>query len=57
MLQNLKEEISDCHRRAQECRQLAETALDEAERANLLIVERRFQSLARCYEITEWLAE
>jgi len=56
MLQNLSEEIRECHRRAEECRRLAEEAGTETGKADYLDMERRWLSLASSYEFAERLS-
>lgn len=56
MLQNLSREVSDCLRRAEECRRLAESALTEAGKLDYLDMERRWLSLAHSYEFAERLS-
>jgi hypothetical protein len=47
MLQNLSEEIRECLRRAEECRQLAEAALVESTKTDYFEMEQRWLNLAR----------
>jgi hypothetical protein len=56
MLQNLSEQIRDCHHQAEECRRLAATASTEDAKADFLAMEDRWLSLARSYEFAERLS-
>jgi len=56
MLQNLSEEIRECHRRAEECRRLAEEARTKTGKADYLDMGGRWLSLARSYEFAERLS-
>jgi hypothetical protein len=56
MLQNLSEEIRECLRRAEECRQLSKTALSQSAIQDYLNMEQRWLNLARSYEFTERLS-
>ena len=56
MLQNLSAEIRECLSRAEQCRQRALTATDDATRADFLAMEKRWVSLARSYEFAETLS-
>jgi hypothetical protein len=56
MLQNLSKDIRECYRCADECRQLAETAMSELARADYFAMEQRWLTLARSYEVTERLS-
>jgi hypothetical protein len=55
MLQNLSNDIRDCYRNADECRQLAHLAFNETERTDFLGIERRWLYLASSYELIEQL--
>jgi hypothetical protein len=50
MLQKLSEEIAECYRCANECREFAKQALDQAIKRDFLEMERRWLSLAHIYE-------
>jgi hypothetical protein len=56
MLDNLSGEIRHCYLRAEECSQLAKSALSDDERAKWLNIERNWLSLAASFEITQRLA-
>ena len=56
MLQNLSEEIRECLRLAEECRQLSTTALSPAAIKGYLDMEQRWLALARSYEFAERLS-
>ena len=56
MLQKLSEEIQECYRHADECRQRAEKAFTEKGRQEFIDVERRWLSLAHSYEFAEGLS-
>ena len=56
MQQDLSEEILECYRHAEESRRSAEAAIDPSEKAEFLLTERRWLSLARNYEFAEWLS-
>jgi hypothetical protein len=56
MLDNLSENIRHCHRKAEECRRLAQTAQSNDERAKWLDLERNWLALAMSFDITERLA-
>jgi hypothetical protein len=50
MLQNLSEEIRECLRRAEECKQLSKSALTPSATKEYLEMEQRWLALARSYE-------
>jgi hypothetical protein len=56
MLQNPSEDIRNCYLRADECRQMAQTAATELARADFLKMTGRWLALARSYEVTERLS-
>jgi hypothetical protein len=56
MLQKLSEEIQECCRHADECRQRAEKASTEKGRQEFLDMEQRWLSLARSYAFAEQLS-
>jgi hypothetical protein len=56
MLQKLSEEIQECYRHADECRQRAEKAFTEKGRQEFIDMERRWLSLADSYEFAERLS-
>jgi hypothetical protein len=56
MLQKLSEEIRECLRRAEECKQLSETSLTPSAVKDYLQMEERWRSLARSYEFAEMLS-
>jgi hypothetical protein len=56
MLQKLNEEVQECYRHADECRQRAEKAFIEKSRQEFLDMERRWLSLAHSYEFAEQLS-
>ena len=56
MLQNLSEEIRECHRHAEACRRLAKTFLNPSAIQDYLEMEQRWLALARSYEFTEQLS-
>jgi hypothetical protein len=47
MAEESKDAIAEYHRRAEEARRMAETAVDPIERADFLAIEQRWLSLAR----------
>ena len=53
MLQKLNEEVQECYRHADECRQRAEKAFIEKSRQEFLDMERRWLSLAHSYEFAD----
>jgi hypothetical protein len=56
MLQNLSEEISECLRRAEECRRLSKTVRSPSAIKDYLDMEQRWLNLAHSYEFTERLS-
>jgi hypothetical protein len=56
VLQNLREEICECLRRAEESKRLAKTALTRPAIQDYLEMERRWLSLARSCEFAERLS-
>jgi hypothetical protein len=56
MLQNLSEEIRECLRHAERCKQLSKTALTASVIKEYLEMEQRWLALARSYEFSEWLS-
>jgi hypothetical protein len=56
MLQNLSEEIRECLRHAERCKQLSKTALTACAIKEYLEMEQRWLALARSYEFTERLS-
>jgi hypothetical protein len=56
MLQNLSEEIRNCHRHAEDCRCKAEASHDPVARSDFLELESRWLLLARSYELAERLS-
>jgi hypothetical protein len=57
MLQNLSEEIRECLRRAEECKQLSKSALTPSATKEYLEMEQRWLALARSYEFAERLSK
>jgi hypothetical protein len=47
MAEESKDAIAEYHRRAEEARRMAETAVDPIEKADFLAIEQRWLSLAR----------
>ena len=56
MLQNPSEDIRSCYLRADECRQMAQTAATESAKVDFLKMAGRWLDLARSYEMTERLS-
>lgn len=56
MLQNLSEEIRECFRRAEECKQLSKTALSTSAIEEYLEMEHRWLTLAHSYEFADRLS-
>ena len=56
MLQNLSEEIRECLRRAEQCKQLSKTVLSASAVEDYLNMEHRWLTLARSYEFAERLS-
>jgi len=56
MLQNLSEEIRECLRHAEHCKQLSKNALTPSAIKDYLQMEQRWLSLAHSYEFTERLS-
>jgi len=56
MLQNLSEEIRECLRHAEHCKQLSKTALTPPAIKGYLEMEQRWLALARSYDFTERLS-
>ena len=57
MLNKIKEEIAECHRRAAECREKAEQTNDPDMKRDLLALERSWLFLASSYELSERLSD
>ena len=57
MLLKLTSNIAECHRRATECRERAESAPSESAKQAFLDLERRWLSLAHSYEFAERLSD
>jgi hypothetical protein len=55
MLENLSEEIRQCHQRAEKCARQAEATSDKALRADYLHLEAGWLKLARSYELRQRL--
>ena len=53
MLENVADEIADCHRRAAEAREKAESTSDPEMKRDLLALERSWLFLASSYELGE----
>jgi len=56
MLQNLSEEIRECLRRAEECKQKSKIAVSPSAIQDYLEMEQRWLTLARGYEFSERLS-
>jgi hypothetical protein len=53
MLQNLSQEMRDCHHHAEEYKRLSKAALTPAAIKDYLQIEQRWLALARSYDFTE----
>jgi hypothetical protein len=56
VLQNLSKDIRECYLAAEDCKRLAETARTPSAKADYLVMERRWLSLAHSYEFSERLS-
>jgi hypothetical protein len=57
MLESLSREIRDCYQRAEACARMADAALHEAMRLDLLRLEQSWLNLARSYEFAARLVD
>jgi PAS domain S-box-containing protein len=57
VLKKLSEQVRECHKRAAESKQKAETTADSRLKADFLDMEKRWLALARSYEFTESLGD
>jgi hypothetical protein len=57
MLQNLRDKMSACLERAEQCREAAQSEPDERVRQQLLDLEQQWQDVVRSYEFIETLEQ
>jgi len=57
MLNKIREEITECHRHAAECRDKAGQTSDPEMKRDLLVLERSWLFLANSYELSERLSD
>jgi hypothetical protein len=57
MMLSMAEDILDCYRHAEKCRELAALAHSQQSREDFLLQEQRWRRLARSYEFARSLAD